>query len=35
MRDVLSTRNQNDRHGKTSHLTEKQIEDLAAFILSL
>jgi YVTN family beta-propeller protein len=35
MRDVLTTANRNDQHGKTSHLTERQIEDLAAFLLSL
>jgi YVTN family beta-propeller protein len=35
MRDVLTTRNRKDQHGKTSHLTRKQIEDLAAFVLSL
>jgi YVTN family beta-propeller protein len=35
MCDVLTTANRNDRHGKTSHLTARQIEDLAAFLLSL
>jgi mono/diheme cytochrome c family protein len=35
MRDVLTTSNKDDKHGKTSHLTQKQIEDLAAFVLSL
>jgi len=35
MRDVLTTANRGDRHGKTSHLTERQIEDLAAYLLSL
>jgi hypothetical protein len=35
MRDVLTTANRGDRHGKTSHLTERQIEDLSAFLLSL
>jgi mono/diheme cytochrome c family protein len=35
MRDVLTTRNRNDQHGKTSRLTDKQIKDLAAFVLSL
>jgi YVTN family beta-propeller protein len=35
MRDVLTTANSHDRHGKTSHLTSQQIEDLAAFLLSL
>ncbi len=33
--EVLVQRNQGDRHGKTSHLTPKQIEDLVAYILSL
>ena len=35
MRDVLTTSNAKDKHGKTSHLTPKQIEDLAEYILSL
>lgn len=35
MRDVLTTKNAKDKHGKTSHLTPKQIEDLAEYILSL
>ncbi len=35
MREVLTTANRHDRHGKTAHLTERQIEDLAAFLLSL
>ena len=35
MREVLTTANRNDRHGKTSHLTDRQIEDLVAFLLSL
>jgi YVTN family beta-propeller protein len=35
MRDVLTTKNPKDKHGKTSHLTPKQIEDLAEYILSL
>ena len=35
MREVLTTRNQNDQHGKTSHLTEREIQDLAAFVGSL
>jgi cytochrome c peroxidase len=34
-RDVLTTRNVNDQHGKTSHLTKEQIDDLAAYLLSL
>ena len=35
MRDVLTTANRNDLHGKTSHLTKRQIEDLAEYLLSL
>jgi len=35
MREVLTTRNPRDEHGKTSHLTPQQIEDLAAYVLSL
>ena len=33
--EVLTTRNQRDEHGKTSHLTPRQLEDLAAYVLSL
>jgi YVTN family beta-propeller protein len=35
MRDVLTTSNLADKHGKTSHLTPQQIDDLAAYLLSL
>jgi YVTN family beta-propeller protein len=35
IRDVLTTKNAQDKHGKTSHLTLKQIEDLVEYILSL
>ncbi len=35
MPDVLTTRNAKNKRGKTSHLTPKQIEDLAEYILSL
>jgi mono/diheme cytochrome c family protein len=35
IRDVLTTRNQKDEHGKTSHLTAQQIDDLAEYLLSL
>jgi YVTN family beta-propeller protein len=35
LRDVLTTANANDRHGKTSHLRSSQIDDLVAFLLSL
>ena len=33
--DVLTTRNKGDRHGKTSHLTPAQIDDLLEFLRSL
>ena len=33
--EVLTTHNPADRHGATSHLSEAQIEDLVAFLLSL
>ena len=35
IRDVLTTCNPHDKHGKTSHLTPQQLEDLAAYVLSL
>ena len=35
IRDVLTTRNPKDEHGKTSRLTPQQIDDLAEYILSL
>jgi hypothetical protein len=35
MRDVLTTGNQNDQHGKTSHLTAEQVGDLIEYVLSL
>jgi YVTN family beta-propeller protein len=35
MRDVLTTSNPHDKHGETSHLTPQQIDDLAAYLLSL
>jgi DNA-binding beta-propeller fold protein YncE len=35
IKDVLTIFNQDDKHGRTSDLTDKQIEDLAAFVLSL
>lgn len=35
IREVLATRNPKDRHGRTSHLTPEQIDDLTAFVLSL
>ncbi len=35
LKDVLTTRNRGDRHGRTSHLTPPQIEDLVEFLRSL
>ena len=35
VRDVLTTGNPQDRHGKTSSLSRRQIEDLCAYLLSL
>jgi cytochrome c peroxidase len=35
MMDVLTTRNPDDKHGKTKHLNKQQLEDLAAYVLSL
>lgn len=35
MRDVFTKRNREDRHGKTSHLSEQQLNDLVAYVLSL
>ena len=35
IRDVLTTRNPKDGHGKTSHLTPNQIDDLTEYLLSL
>ena len=35
MRDILTTHNKNDQHGKTSQLTPQQIEDLIEYMLSL
>jgi mono/diheme cytochrome c family protein len=35
MRDVLTTRNAADKHGKTKHLSPQQIDDLNAYLLSL
>ena len=33
--DLLTTHNQGDRHGRTSHLSKKQLDDLVAFLLSI
>ena len=35
IKEVLTHHNSNDKHGKTSNLTEKEINDLEEFILSL
>ena len=35
IKDVLTKFNKNDRHGHTLELTDKEIEDLAVFVLSL
>lgn len=35
IRDVLTTKNADDRHGKTSQLTSRQIDQLEAYILQI
>lgn len=35
LRDVLTTENREDRHGKTSHLTATQVDDVVEFLKSL
>jgi cytochrome c peroxidase len=35
LRDVLTTCNKGDKHGKTSHLSAGQLDDLEAFLRSL
>ena len=35
LRDVLTTCNPGDKHGKTSHLQPQEIDDLVAFLKSL
>jgi len=35
LKEVLTTRNHGDRHGKTSQLSPKQIDDLVEYLLSL
>ncbi len=35
IKEVLTKFNKNDRHGRTSELTDKEIEELAVFVLSL
>ena len=35
LRDVLTTCNKDDKHGKTSHLKANEIDELVAFLKSL
>ncbi|MBN1442024.1 MAG: c-type cytochrome, partial [Planctomycetes bacterium] len=35
LRELLVDRNRKDRHGKTTHLTPQQVDDLIEFLLSL
>jgi mono/diheme cytochrome c family protein len=35
VREVLTIFNRGDRHGRTSHLTEAELDDLAAYLMSL
>ena len=35
VREVLTTRNPRDRHGKTSNLSDQELDDLCAYLLSL
>lgn len=35
IRDVLTSENRKDEHGKTSHLSEEEINDLTAYLMSL
>jgi hypothetical protein len=35
IRDVLTTRNLRDQHGKTSELSPQEVEDLCAYVLSI
>jgi hypothetical protein len=35
VREVITTRNPKDQHGKTSHLTPREIDDLVEYVLSL
>jgi hypothetical protein len=35
LRDVLTTKNREDRHGRTSHLAPQEIDDLVEFLLTL
>jgi cytochrome c peroxidase len=35
LREVLTEQNKGDKHGKTSHLKQNQLDDLVAFLKSL
>jgi cytochrome c peroxidase len=35
LREVIVEKNKEDKHGKTSHLNEEQVDDLVAYLLSL
>ena len=35
VRDVITSRNRTDRHGRTTHLTTREIDELVEYILSL
>jgi hypothetical protein len=35
LREVLTTQNKGDKHGKTSHLQKDQVDDLLQFLKSL
>ncbi|MCZ7640996.1 MAG: hypothetical protein M5U12_36045 [Verrucomicrobia bacterium] len=35
LREILTSRNVADQHGKTSHLNDDQIRDLVEYLLSL
>jgi hypothetical protein len=35
LREVLTTHNVDDRHGKTSHLTSRQLDQLEAYLLQI
>ena len=35
LHDVLATHNPHDRHGRTAHLSEAELQDLVAFLLSV
>lgn len=35
LRDVLTTQNRTDRHGRTSHLTPREVDDLVEFLKGL